>query len=951
MLLLILASMTLAGWFTGWLVLTRLGFDSIPMAPNTALALLVLGAALVGLAGLPGPPWAVWLARLGAGLVMLAALLRLGEYIPGINPGTDRWFLRPSLGESQGAPIGQMAYHTAVAFLLGGLALLLITFRQRTRIAANLAGYLAVGVLAFGGVFLLGYLYGAPFVRSSSVIPMALNTALGFLLLGAGLSAAAGPHSPPLAQLFGPSVQARLLRAFLPAFVLAVIVVAWLMYLVSQSQGTPSGAALVSAALVVAAIFIVSLLCLRIAGSLGGELERAQRDLQEMNQLSKAYAAELQAVNTTLELRIAERMTALRESRDYLEQFFTISTALQDPGGIEKTFDLVLGFCRRLGYGRAMLALVDREAGVIRAVKAVGSFTEVVSATVRPLDGNDILAEVAREGQTTIVADSLQDTRCDQQAIAAAGIRGQIIIPLVTGGAVVGTLQVASHEPLTPTSEEVRTLETLGSQAARALAGLLHVKESQRLNQQLEERNELLQQLADDLAAAAQSERMARDALVESEERIRLIVDTAHDAFVAIGMDGRIIEWNRQAETLFGWTRAEALGQLVEETIIPPRYRAGHRQGLAHFRATGEGSILNQRLELSAQHRDGHEFPIELTITAIPWKQEHMFSAFLHDITARKQAQEALQHSNQQLQLLADDLRETAASERRAHQELKRAQSQLVQSEKLAALGQLVAGVAHEINNPLSFVSNNVAVLQRDVRALRELLTLHGEAVSLLEEQRPELAGRIRELGERVDLPYTLENLDGLMVRSRDGLKRIQQIVKDLRDFARLDESDLHEVDLNAGIESTINIIQGSAKKQQVTLHLDLQPLPPVACYPAKVNQVILNLVANAIDACPPGATVTVSTRPEGDGVEIAVADTGSGIDPAIAERIFDPFFTTKPQGKGTGLGLSISYGIVQGHGGTIDFTSTPGQGTRFRVWLPRKQPGANDKKVLSAKC
>jgi two-component system, NtrC family, sensor kinase len=177
------------------------------------------------------------------------------------------------------------------------------------------------------------------------------------------------------------------------------------------------------------------------------------------------------------------------------------------------------------------------------------------------------------------------------------------------------------------------------------------------------------------------------------------------------------------------------------------------------------------------------------------------------------------------------------------------------------------------------------------------------------------------------------------MVRSRDGVKRIQHIVRDLRDFARLDESDLHEVDVNAGIETTINIIRPRAKKQEVDLVVEPGLLPPVTCYPAKINQVVLNLVANGIDACPPGGRVTVRTRPADDGVEIHVADTGSGIDAAIRDRVFDPFFTTKPPGQGTGLGLSISYQIVQDHGGTIQFDSTPGQGTQFVVRLPIHSP------------
>src|SRR5678816_3950172 len=227
----------------------------------------------------------------------------------------------------------------------------------------------------------------------------------------------------------------------------------------------------------------------------------------------------------------------------------------------------------------------------------------------------------------------------------------------------------------------------------------------------------------------------------------------------------------------------------------------------------------------------------------------------------------------------------------------------------------MVAGVAHEINNPLSFVNNNVAVLQRDVNALKQLLMLYRQADDVIAANNQELSGWIREMEEAIDLPYTLSNLDELLTRSRDGLRRIQQIVRDLRDFARLDESDLLEIDLNEGIESTVNIIRGRAKKKQIELEMDLRPLPKVTCYPAKINQVVMNLLANAIDACNDRGRVKVHTEPVDGKVLIEVADNGNGIDPAIRDRIFDPFFTTKPPGEGTGLGLSISYGIIQDHG------------------------------------
>jgi PAS domain S-box-containing protein len=294
----------------------------------------------------------------------------------------------------------------------------------------------------------------------------------------------------------------------------------------------------------------------------------------------------------------------------------------------------------------------------------------------------------------------------------------------------------------------------------------------------------------------------------------------------------------------------------------------------------------------------------------------------LTDVTERRQAEEIL--------------KQTIASEREAHHKLKLAQSQLVASEKLVGLGQLVAGVAHEINNPLAFVSNNTVVLQRDLASLRQLLDLYRSADGLLAQHVPELHGRIAGLCKEIDLEYTATNIDGLLARSREGLQRIQQIVKGLRDFARLDESDLKEADLNAGIESTINILRGEAKKKHVTLVLDLAPgLAEVACYPARINQVVMNLVANAIYACGESGEVTVRTRPAPDGVAIDVIDNGAGIDPDVLPRIFDPFFTTKPVGQGTGLGLSISHQIVEDHGGRMEVQSVPGQGAHFIVYLP----------------
>jgi signal transduction histidine kinase len=305
----------------------------------------------------------------------------------------------------------------------------------------------------------------------------------------------------------------------------------------------------------------------------------------------------------------------------------------------------------------------------------------------------------------------------------------------------------------------------------------------------------------------------------------------------------------------------------------------------------------------------------------------------LRDITERRRAEERLRRQNILLE-------EIARSERAAHEALKQLESQMVQAEKLASLGRMVAGVAHEVNNPLAFVRNNLSILQRDLGHLRELIQLYQEADESLDQSRPELLARIRALAEQMDLAYTLMNVESLATRSTEGLKRIEQIVKDLRDFARLQEAERKEIDLNENIATTVGIARVAARQKQVEIVTDLETLPHIICYPAKLNQVLLNLLTNAIDASSQRGTVTIRTRvdPEG-GVMLAVIDAGKGIDPSIRDRIFEPFFTTKQVGQGTGLGLSIAYGIVQLHGGRIEFESEPDRGTQFTVHLPLLSP------------
>jgi two-component system, NtrC family, sensor kinase len=421
------------------------------------------------------------------------------------------------------------------------------------------------------------------------------------------------------------------------------------------------------------------------------------------------------------------------------------------------------------------------------------------------------------------------------------------------------------------------------------------------------------------------------DALRASELFYHSLVESLPQNIYRKDHEGRFSFANRR----FCATVGRPLEEIANHTdldLFPAPLAEKYRKDDARVIDTGE--VFDTEEEHITP--DGQKHYVQVIKTPLYDHNEEVIGTqgIFWDVTERRRAEERLRQQNEQLQAMA-------LSERVAHEERKEAQSRMVETAKLAGLGQMVAGVAHEINNPLSFVSNNVAVLQRDLGELRDLLILYRSGDEVIGQVRPELRARIRELAETMDLDYTLGNLEGLLTRTRDGLKRIQQIVKDLRLFARLDESDLNEVDLNAGVESTVNIIEGHGKHKHVTIDLDLGDLPAVLCYPAKINQVVMNLVGNAIDASLEGGCVLVRTRADGSMVRIDIIDRGEGISPEIRDRIFEPFFTTKPVGIGTGLGLSISYGIVQDHGGTIEVTSVPGQETCFSILLPQRLPAS----------
>jgi len=262
--------------------------------------------------------------------------------------------------------------------------------------------------------------------------------------------------------------------------------------------------------------------------------------------------------------------------------------------------------------------------------------------------------------------------------------------------------------------------------------------------------------------------------------------------------------------------------------------------------------------------------------------------------------------------------------------ELERLQAQLVHTEKMASLGQLSSGIAHELNNPAGFIYGNVDILRDYLKDLERLLKVYEEI-----DLPPEAASLVAALKTEINYEKLSGDLSSILTDCREGAQRICDVVKNLRLFSRLDEAELKKIDIHEGIDSTIRLLSRYYSAGKIDLRRDYADLPMVNCYAGQLNQVWMNLLGNAAQALKDQGEVSVSTRIDDDWISVVISDTGSGITETDLPRIFDPFFTTKPVGEGTGLGLSISYGIIVRHGGSITAKSEVGSGTSFTVKIP----------------
>lgn len=285
-----------------------------------------------------------------------------------------------------------------------------------------------------------------------------------------------------------------------------------------------------------------------------------------------------------------------------------------------------------------------------------------------------------------------------------------------------------------------------------------------------------------------------------------------------------------------------------------------------------------------------------------------------------------------------EELTSTLSAQRQLNKRLEEAHNQLLQSEKMASIGQLAAGIAHELNNPIGFVHSNLGTLESYLRDLMEIIDAYAKGLQE-NNDHPALQSAMARLREERDFDYVRGDISQLLAESKDGLSRVRKIVQDLKSFSHVSEQEWQWADLHQGIDSTLNIVWNELKyKCQVVK--EYGNIPKVHCLISQLNQVFMNLLVNAGHAIESKGTITIRTHRHGDdAVCIEVSDTGKGIAPEHLTRIFEPFFTTKPIGKGTGLGLSLSYGIIDRHQGRIEVDSQVGTGTTFRIILPINPP------------
>ncbi len=433
--------------------------------------------------------------------------------------------------------------------------------------------------------------------------------------------------------------------------------------------------------------------------------------------------------------------------------------------------------------------------------------------------------------------------------------------------------------------------------------------------------------------------------LLESRNKLRTVIDALHEEIIALDRDYTIVSVNKAFAQRLGVKAEEMIGQrcfdddgetcvahsslLDLRPLVDAVFEKGSAQHLLYTYRDEQGAISYKQIEgLPITQQDQAGVAQALIVSK--------------DITDDRRKTSEIITLNEKVQDIAAEVVAKNESLDSALKRLETTQAQMVQSEKMAIVGQLAAGVAHEINNPTGFVSLNLKTLGGYLDNLRALLAMHGELLRLL-QLSPTAKGNeievkikaIEAFEKEIDADFLLKDSQDLIRDCRDGTERIKKIVLDLKDFAHPGEEALQSTDINKGLESTLNVAHNELKFK-ATVQTELGAIPFVQGYPQQLNQVFMNILVNAAQAIESRGEIRIKTQKAGKGfVEVIISDTGCGIPEENISRIFDPFFTTKELGKGTGLGLNIANNIIKKHNGVIDVKSQVGQGTTFTIRLP----------------
>ncbi len=422
--------------------------------------------------------------------------------------------------------------------------------------------------------------------------------------------------------------------------------------------------------------------------------------------------------------------------------------------------------------------------------------------------------------------------------------------------------------------------------------------------------------------------------LLKTQEFLHSVLESSTEYFIiATDTSGLITLFNSGAERLFGYDRSEVEGK---KSIL---YLSGMKEEDGQFKMEDflKGSIVNEAKSIIS--RDNKEISISMTVTPIQNSEDEITGYIWigKDITERLTLEGQLKEHTENLEKRVEERTAELLEQNKALEEtferLKETQVQLLQANKMTSLGQLAAGVAHEINNPIGFINSNLNTLKKYIHNIEEYLHASDR---ILNNGGPDVIGEQARLRKVKKIDFILDDIAAVIGESLEGTDRVKSIVQELKDFSYQDQDEKVPYDLNKGLKSTMNIVWNELKNKVEVIE-DFGDVPIFKCYRQQVNQVFMNLLLNAAQAIEDRGTITVRTYADDKTIYTEISDTGNGISKQNIARIFEPFFTTKNIGEGTGLGLSISYRIIEKHGGTIEVESKEREGSTFRVKLPIK--------------